>query len=648
MARALICALLLAVAGGAAAQPTPPDLSGTWAYSQIVALAERRVVDTDPDGRFRPEASLSRARFARWLVAAKGLPTPPPTRAPFPDVPASHPQAPAVDAAWRYGLLPDPQGPFRPHQALSRQDAVEWVVRALGYSWEASWLAARTAPSGELLAVAPARRGAWLVARSTRPALLVDGPGGPGNPTGPITRAEAAALLWAYLQAVEKGVQLRHEQALAPGLVVTVEKRGALRSLPVWRVQVGAFANPENAERLAARMRAQGLVAVVDVVDDLHKVRVGAFRTRGEAEAQARALAEKGLPTWVLSTVRDLERLPGPQWLAVVRLAPSLWQLRPVLARDRVPGRERTSEMARRVGALVATNGGYFAPDGDPLGGLVVDGQWASEPIPGRSCLGWSDGFALIDRLDWRGEVSWPGGAVRLGGVNRPRRQDEVVLYTPLFGASTRMAPGLEVVVSDGLVRGVRDSGPTPIPQDGYVLSGGGAALASLRTGDPVRLSLTLQPASADPRWQEVRHVVCGGPRLLSGGLPDAADEGFSETLRERRHPRTAVGLAPDGTVVLVVVDGRAPEHGLGMTLRELAEELRRAGATDVLNLDGGGSTTLVVSGAVANRPSDEGGERPVSDALVVLPRGGASPPSPPAGRSAGTGRSPWHPPRTP
>ncbi|MDR7606411.1 MAG: phosphodiester glycosidase family protein [Armatimonadota bacterium] len=64
--------------------------------------------------------------------------------------------------------------------------------------------------------------------------------------------------------------------------------------------------------------------------------------------------------------------------------------------------------------------------------------------------------------------------------------------------------------------------------------------------------------------------------------------------------------------------------------------------------MDGGGSTTLVVGGAVLNRPSDEGGERPVSDALVVLPKGLSIPPSRPAGRWAGTGRQPWPPPPGP
>jgi exopolysaccharide biosynthesis protein len=73
-----------------------------------------------------------------------------------------------------------------------------------------------------------------------------------------------------------------------------------------------------------------------------------------------------------------------------------------------------------------------------------------------------------------------------------------------------------------------------------------------------------------------------------------------------------------------VTVDGRQPEYSVGMSLRELASAMRALGATDALNLDGGGSTTFVVRDPaagvlrVANRPSDKEGERPVADALVM------------------------------
>lgn len=607
--------LVLAAAAWARAQSIPPDLAGSWAASRVQALLERRVVDSDPDGLFRPEAPLSRARFVRWLVAAKGIPTEPSEGGIFPDVPGGHPDSPYVEAAARYGLLPELTR-FRPQETLRREDAVDWVVRALGYGWEAAWLAARVAGSG----VPPA----MLVAVRTEPPLLQE-PTPSLRPGAAITRAEAASLLWAYLKAVEQGVRLRYEQGLSSGLQLVVEKRGALRALPVWRVQVGAFAGPANAQRLAARLRARGLVAFVDQVDGLFKVRVGAFRARKDAEELARGLRAEALPTWVVSTVRDLEALPGPQWVAVLRVDLRRVELRPLLARGQVVGRERTSDMARRVGALAAVNGGFFAPDGDPLGGLVMDGEWVSEPVPGRTCLGVADETVLVDAVDWRGEVTAPELVLRLSGVNRARRPGELVLYTPRYSSTTRTDPsGLEAVVAGGVVRDVAFRGDSAIPQDGFVLSASGeaaVALQRLRPGDPIRVSLTLQPASQDPRWQAVRHVLCGGPRLVTGGVASPAHGGFPDALRERRHPRTAVGVAADGSVLLAVVDGRWPEHGLGMTLLELARELQALGAVDAVNLDGGGSTTLVVGGAVANRPSDESGERPVSDALAAFPR---------------------------
>jgi len=101
------------------------------------------------------------------------------------------------------------------------------------------------------------------------------------------------------------------------------------------------------------------------------------------------------------------------------------------------------------------------------------------------------------------------------------------------------------------------------------------------------------------------------------------------------RHPRSAVGLSADGnTLLLVAVDGRQEGHSRGATLAELGELLKSLGATDALNLDGGGSTALVVRDrltgvyTVANRPSglaaelpDLHLERPVVDVLGVVLR---------------------------
>ena len=67
-----------------------------------------------------------------------------------------------------------------------------------------------------------------------------------------------------------------------------------------------------------------------------------------------------------------------------------------------------------------------------------------------------------------------------------------------------------------------------------------------------------------------------------------------------------------------MVVDGRQERLSVGMTLPELARLLKDKGAHHAYNLDGGGSSTMVVDGAVVNSPSDEQGERPSSDAIVI------------------------------
>lgn len=114
--------------------------------------------------------------------------------------------------------------------------------------------------------------------------------------------------------------------------------------------------------------------------------------------------------------------------------------------------------------------------------------------------------------------------------------------------------------------------------------------------------------------------VVAGYPALLQDGawvgdLLQGERPGFAS----QREPRTAVGVDPDGDRLwLVVVDGRRSGTAEGMTLPELARLLQALGVKDALNLDGGGSSVMVVRGQVVNRPSDLQGERSVVNALVV------------------------------
>ena len=123
-------------------------------------------------------------------------------------------------------------------------------------------------------------------------------------------------------------------------------------------------------------------------------------------------------------------------------------------------------------------------------------------------------------------------------------------------------------------------------------------------------------------RWEqdiEAEDVVTTGPVLLAGGAPvPVANERFNTN----RHPRTAAGRRADGTVVLVGADGRNMQAA-GLSMAELQQVMTALGCVDAINLDGGGSTTMVVKGTVVNHPSDNqqfdnAGERAVANAIVV------------------------------
>lgn len=123
--------------------------------------------------------------------------------------------------------------------------------------------------------------------------------------------------------------------------------------------------------------------------------------------------------------------------------------------------------------------------------------------------------------------------------------------------------------------------------------------------------------------WARAANAVGGAGLLMLNGraLTEWADEQLSTGFATTRHPRTIVGVDAQDAIWLVTVDGRQPALSLGMSFTELQGLSRRLGLRSSLNLDGGGSTTMVVRGNVVNHPSDPGGSRQVSDAILVFAR---------------------------
>jgi exopolysaccharide biosynthesis protein len=326
----------------------------------------------------------------------------------------------------------------------------------------------------------------------------------------------------------------------------------------------------------------------------------------------------------------------APWNIHVLRIDPARARLDVVHARDDAVGRETVSAIAARHHAIAAINGGYFRMTGDfagdSTGTLQIDGRILSEPDRGRAAVGLvrtgNSTRVVMGHVTWAGSITAGGRRQRLNGINRPRGKNELVLFTPEFSDTTLTdASGTEAVVRNGKAIDVRDlAGSTPIPADGFIVSATGTlrawVQASMKPGVKVAVALALKPVDRMARnpWQAAEDILGAGPMLVTAGRVGitAAREKMLPTFRSDRHPRTAVATLRDGRILLVVVDGRQPALSIGMSLDELAQFLIDLGAVEAINMDGGGSTTMVVRDVIVNHPSDQTGERPVSDAILV------------------------------
>jgi exopolysaccharide biosynthesis protein len=135
---------------------------------------------------------------------------------------------------------------------------------------------------------------------------------------------------------------------------------------------------------------------------------------------------------------------------------------------------------------------------------------------------------------------------------------------------------------------------------------------------------LIMERPEAGWKTVSISTLLTAGPLLIfENTLREFRDDPF----HQNRHPRTAVGITGDNQLLLVTVDGRSFQS-YGMTIPELAQFFSELGATHALNLDGGGSTAMWIHGGagVVNYPSDNlefdhDGERPVSNALLIIRR---------------------------
>ncbi|MDQ0118728.1 phosphodiester glycosidase family protein [Pseudarthrobacter sp902506025] len=444
-----------------------------------------------------------------------------------------------------------------------------------------------------------------------------------------------------------------------------------------------ALSTHSQAQMVADKLNAAGLTARVEHVQspqladaggDLgYRVRVGQFGSKTDGSPTIDQIKAAGYKASVIYTGWDgdagtSEDDRGPWNLQVLTIDPK--EFHGDLTSSFGPNledREATSQLSAASGALAAVNGGFFTMDpaagapGDPAGAAVHDGKVLSEPVGDRPSLVLDKNGTTIERLHWHGTVTAPGSAeVPLDGIDRvpglirncggtddtptnlPLHDftctdaNEIVAFTPEYGPTTPAGPGLEAVLdAQGTVTAVNHTRGATVPAGGQTLQAIGSdvdKLAALAVpGKKLKVDTDLLDESGKTlTTTPTTDVVNGGPALVRNGQVDvtAKRDGMVRTNDSnsffygwvhKRNPRTFAGVDAQGRTLLVTADGRQTTS-LGLSLNEEAHVAKSLGMVNAMNLDGGGSTTMVEGGQVMNSPSDATGERPVGDALLLLP----------------------------
>jgi len=308
-------------------------------------------------------------------------------------------------------------------------------------------------------------------------------------------------------------------------------------------------------------------------------------------------------------------------------------------------GRRTTSalltSLPAEARAIAAVNADFFAftPNGVLINAHIEGGRLLTGPDVKPVAWVGSGGAVGIDTLRVEGTLTTPRGRIALTRWNRPGPRASGILDAAwgVLPDSTVRPRSWQLAAVGAVTRG---EGPTL--QGRYVVERAWAAGDSAVRGDDLTLHLTARERDAVQVGDtvtvvlrvtgtgvaragvSVEQAVGGRPILVADSALAADVETEGQASFRDLNPRTALGFDRSGQRVwLAVIDGRQKGRSMGMTLRQTGELLRALGAVRGINLDGGGSSALVVhdvSGAVRvrNQPSDPTGERAVGNALAL------------------------------
>lgn len=299
-------------------------------------------------------------------------------------------------------------------------------------------------------------------------------------------------------------------------------------------------------------------------------------------------------------------------------------------------------DLAKSNGAIAAINASFFnwqTPGGFPDGPVVESSQVTTAFSDYNRYNDSMVTFALDDTNNalysfWKPQITFQSQdkSISVRQYNRPSPNNytDVTILDRIWGknsigVSTDRPDIVEIVISRGIIKEIRKAMPAiEIPEDGFVVVARGVDGEFLEKnfteGQLANYSIT-----TNPDWRKIQMAVTGSTILVRDGeIPST----FSHNIAGRR-PRTAVGSSKEGKILyLVTVDGRITQteisKSLGMTQTEIGEFMLSIGAYNALNLDGGGSTTMVLKNStdnsiqLANSPS-EGSLRSIANGIGIF-----------------------------
>ncbi len=315
----------------------------------------------------------------------------------------------------------------------------------------------------------------------------------------------------------------------------------------------------------------------------------------------------------------------------IVSLKEPSISMRPIWSNpDSMVGTSSLRAIAEQWQAAGAINGGFFNRDRKmPVGAIRESKRWMAGGVLNRGTVAWNQkGNVFMDRLGFSEEIVTSQGKIALTHLNSGFVQNGLARYTPNWGTTYTPLTDNEVIIvvqGDRITSQIKASteGKIPIPDNGYLLVARDVPefLANLTVGEQIKGITTLKPET----FSDFPNVLGAGPLLIKNGaiVLDAALERFLPPFDTRGASRSAIATTQEsGQVLLTTI--RATPEGVLPSLRQTAEILKKMGALNALNLDGGSSTTLYLGGSILNRPL--GNAAPIHNALGIFINLGINP----------------------